>query len=851
MLLSFCDILGKDYGMGSLVMGLNVKRPSAILGGPRGLKLSCAISSSLGGLVLLSACGGSGGGGPVSTPAPISNPTPTVAPTKTPTPVSVGIDDYVFEAAPSRFDTAEFRQSDGPLQHSAASAWTAGHIGAGVTIAVVDSGIDVDSPEFAGRIHTASKDVYDQNRPLEGPDAHGTHVALVAAAARDDNGVLGMAWGASILALRTDEPGSCAGTGGDAGGCLFDDAYIAKAVDYAVANNAKIINISLGGEGGATLQLQQSVANAVDAGALIVLAAGNADLDQVSQFVRQLVDAANGGVLVVGALTEGLNLTTYSNAPGSYAAQYLYARGDRICCDYRDGEILLEDDSTSYVHSGTSFAAPQVAGAAALLAQAFPNLTGTQIGDILLQSAFDVGKRGADEFYGMGVLDIARAFQPLGATSLAGEGASLAAPFALGDNAGAASLAMGDALSTASLPLLVMDAYDRAFSADIGDSLRGAALPNRLSNTIMRQQRRISMGLGGSGEDARGLVSFAIGNSGNGAPFGSFKDMRYPIGWFGGGLGNGAGAHAEAGLSRITSANVSFVLSDNVQARFAFGQSASAMTQHLQGQGGPAFQIAQTSAGDDGLLRHSDVAFAVRRKFGGWGITASAESGDIISGSRLKQAESSNGERREDGALGLGLAVDRRLGDRTLGGANVSLGLSWLGEGKTLLGARFHDAFGLAGSDSLFVDAAARWDFPGRWRLGASVRQGWTRARHGGLVANSRLSSRGLSLDIERAGVFGAADSLGFRLAQPLRVEGGALLLNLPQSYDYASLSAQFRLHSLSLSPQGREVMGELAWRGPFLSGGAAASLFYWKNPGHYANLSDDVGVAMRWTQVF
>ena len=168
------------------------------------------------------------------------------------------------------FNTREFAQSDGPGQHNAASAWAAGYAGDGVTIAVIDAGIDSDSPEFAGRISPASTDIYG-TRAIDGSDDHGTLVSLVAGAARNDSGILGMAWESTILAIRADEPGSCGGDNPQdpTTECGFVDSAIANSIDYAVANDAKVINISLGGPDGITAVLRNAVSNAVSAGVLV------------------------------------------------------------------------------------------------------------------------------------------------------------------------------------------------------------------------------------------------------------------------------------------------------------------------------------------------------------------------------------------------------------------------------------------------------------------------------------------------------------------------------------------------------------------------------------------------------
>ena len=72
----------------------------------------------------------------------------------------------------------------------------------------------------------------------------------------------------------------------------------------------------------------------------------------------------------------------------------------------RDGSVVT--------YSGTSFSTPAISGAAALIAQAKPNLTGAQIVSLLLNNAYDAGPPGRDEMYGNGMLDIGRAFAALG-----------------------------------------------------------------------------------------------------------------------------------------------------------------------------------------------------------------------------------------------------------------------------------------------------------------------------------------------------------------------------------------------------------------------------------------------------
>jgi subtilisin family serine protease len=780
---------------------------------------------ALAALTLLAACGG--GGGTISTPAPAPKPTLAPAPAPSPTPTPAPGTGPTPAPVPSQFDTTEFRRSDGPLQHNAATAWGAGWTGAGVTIATVDTGIDVDSPEFAGRIAAASRDMFDatSDRGLNASDDHGTNVAMVAAAARNGTGILGIAWGSTILALRSDTPNSCVADSGSTDpddDCSFADDTIAGAIDYATAHGAKVINLSLGGDAPAQ-DVTDAVAKAAAAGLIIVVAAGN-DSEVNPDAFGAGVDAAGGGaVIIVGSVDEKGVISDFSDRAGNQPNHFLTARGESVCCQYKDGQLYVDNDGFIYLLSGTSFATPQVAGAAALLAQAFPNLTGKQIADILLRSAFDAGAAGTDAVYGRGILDIAKAFQPVGATSLAGS----AAPLALADSGAVTSAAMGDATARASLQTVVLDEYSRAFGVDLGPTLRGAVVSQPLHGAVGAQERHLTAG------NDKAAIAFTIDASGQRGEMPHTGLLRL--------------SREDAVEARVLAARVALQLAPNAKMAFAFAESSDGLVAELQGQERPAFMVAGGSVGDVGLYRSTDASVALRRQLGPWGLTLSADGGKTWSAAYMHRAAQLRGQRDRNGVADFGLALDRRFGN-----LRTSIALDWMREDATLLGAEFHDAFGLAGADTLFLDAEAGWDIAPRWRLGAALRNGWTFARGGGLIAGgSRLTSRSWSFDLARSGVFERNDSLAFRLSQPLRVESGGLNLSLPVDYSYATLSPTYGIRTLSLAPQGRELDAELAWTGRVFMGDAAASLFVRKDPGHYANLPLDEGVAFRWSTGF
>jgi hypothetical protein len=91
-------------------------------------------------------------------------------------------------------------------------------------------------------------------------------------------------------------------------------------------------------------------------------------------------------------------------------------------------------------------------------------------------------------------------------------------------------------------------------------------------------------------------------------------------------------------------------------------------------------------------------------------------------------------------------------------------------------------------------------------------------------------------------------DGIGFRLAQPLRIEHGGFAMMLPTSYDYVTQTAADSLSQMSLTPSGRELDAELSYGSTLLGGNAwlGGNLFYRRQPGHIASAPDDKGAAIR-----
>ena len=781
-------------------------------------------------VALLTACGGSGGS-VGSTPPPVAT-TPTPTPTPIPTPPPAPTPTATATPA-ATFQTSEYYRSDGPEFHKAIAGWQLGATGAGVTIGIVDSGIDSDSPEFAGRLSAASVDVVG-GRGLDNPDSdHGTNVAMIAAAARDNTGIMGIAWNSTIAMFRADTPGTCADPNPDKG-CTFNDFNIAAGIDRAVAAGAKVINLSLGGSL-PNNTLRNAVARAAAAGVVVVISAGNEgdttdpaiNPNEPDPFASGLRQAGSGNVIIVGSTNDAGLFSAFSNRAGSEAGWFISALGERVCCKYDNGTLKITTDSSGgrfvSLFSGTSFSAPQVAGAAALLRQAFPNLTAAQVVDLLLRTARDAGAAGTDPTYGRGILDIANAFAPQGQTSLANSTALLP----LGDTTVVTSGPMGDAGSGQGVAAIVLDGYQRAYQIDLGSNVRGAQVAPKLANALARNTHNVAL------EAGPVAMAFSVDARGKTAALPWVGQLR---------LGRGDAEQAKVLAARIVART-----SPKTQLGVAFRQGADGLVAQLQGRAQPAFLIASSPLDDYGVLRADETALALRHRLGPWGVTLSADRATAVTASPMRLANGAYSLRRSDGTNRFALSLDRRFG-----ALDAALGATWLAEERTVLGARLHDSLRAKGADSLFLDASAAWSPDSAWRFGASLRRGYTAARAGGTVAGgSKLTSTAWAFDVSRAGVFQQADMLSFRLAQPLRVDSGGLTLTLPVAYSYDTLSATLGERRLALSPTGRERVAELAWRGALWSGALSASAYYRTQPGHYASLPDDKGVAVSWAKAF
>lgn len=287
--------------------------------------------------------------------------------------------------------------ADSTAQVGAPVAWQAGLDGKGSSVAVLDTGVDADHPDLAGRI-TASKDFTGSKNGVKDIVGHGTHVASTVAGTGAASGgkERGVAPGANLLIGKVL---------GDTGAGY--DSDIIAGMQWAVDNHADIVSMSLGSNAPATT-CDDPIAQAVNAlsassGSLFVIAAGNMGSGQNTVSSPGCATTA----LTVGAVDK-TDATAYFSSRGPVGVSHLTkpeiaAPGVNILAAAAGGRGLYAYRAMS----GTSMATPHVAGAAAIAKEANPALTGEQLKNLLTSSADPTIAGGAQEV-GAGRLDIGR-----------------------------------------------------------------------------------------------------------------------------------------------------------------------------------------------------------------------------------------------------------------------------------------------------------------------------------------------------------------------------------------------------------------------------------------------------------
>jgi type VII secretion-associated serine protease mycosin len=259
----------------------------------------------------------------------------------------------------------------------------------GITVAVLDTGVDYDHPDLAGKV-LKGPNYIDKNYDPKDLHGHGTHVAgVISAQLSNREGISGMAPQVQILAIRVlDARGS---------GSLFN---IAKGIAYAANQGAQVINLSLGSPPGGSVMRTL----AEKKGSLIIAAAGNS-AGAIGY------PAAASRFMAVGAVNEQKYLATFSNRGPELD---VVAPGVNILSTYPTYEVTTNALGLSQNYAslnGTSMATPMVSALAAMLWSRDPYLTPAEVRERIEKTATDLGPIGRDDMFGLGLIDPLRALQ--------------------------------------------------------------------------------------------------------------------------------------------------------------------------------------------------------------------------------------------------------------------------------------------------------------------------------------------------------------------------------------------------------------------------------------------------------
>jgi len=672
------------------------------------------------------------------------------------------------------------------------AAWSRGITGQGVTIAIIDEGVEQGTHDLDPNLSSQSTDVVGtRNTPYRMSDAkHATMVADFAAAAFDNRGTVGVAYNATILSIRSDSIGSCTPTPDD---CTFNDSNLTLALDYASTHGAKVANMSLGGDTAQSGNFVAALGRAVSAGMVVVAAAGNTP-DSGPSAAAANCSAANiantpcspgwparyatqpgfnGQIIAVGALNAaGTDIADYSYRAGVAQDFYLLAPGTDVVsgCGIPDTGGV----PSCWIGDGTSFATPVVSGAAALLFSGFPNLTAHDVVDILLRSARDLGAPGTDPIYGRGALDISRAFQPLGPLNVPNATGFTAISDDNGPGA-SGSLAFGDSLVRSNaLGTVGYDDYHRLFRINLGDAYHNAS-PKQLAvaggPAIAQGGITVSMPDGGR------LQVAALANS----------DFDRPTGTLG-----------------LTDRTGDLL---NISASYDKGPIHFDL---WTGQPGLSPTFDGSPVDDFSALAGSSKAARAGYTVGRWTFAAEGGGGNKSLGDEFAMAGTVRANEESDSRYAKLMATFR---DRYV---STTVGVGQLDERGGPLGA-----FAPRDSDlampaiSRFVTLKSEWAAKPGLLLSAEGALGHTDAEGRLLKLRDGVSStwrlRGVA-DCSLIGI--SCTAMAVELSQPVRIEKGtvtAYLADQPADY-FAPLTYSSR--TLELSPSGRELdLRVSAWR--------------------------------------
>ncbi|MEB3198570.1 MAG: S8 family serine peptidase [Candidatus Sericytochromatia bacterium] len=276
-----------------------------------------------------------------------------------------------------------------------AEAWSrAPKRGKGVLVALIDSGIDLGHPEFEGRVNKTGVNVIDPLKFPQDDHGHGTHCAgIIGATADNGEGIAGVAPGVQFLPVKIF---NSRGQGTASG--------VSKGIVNAMTYQPKVMSMSIGLYQYSPV-LEEALQYALDRDCVLVASAGNSNKENDPQYAPHLPSTYPGVIEVASSNSDNVR-SKYSNFGKTVS---VIAPGETILSTWPRAGLGPTAPKSYTTASGTSMAAPFVAGVAALIRGENPGLKRDEVRRRIEAGARDLGDAGFDPYHGHGLIDAGKA----------------------------------------------------------------------------------------------------------------------------------------------------------------------------------------------------------------------------------------------------------------------------------------------------------------------------------------------------------------------------------------------------------------------------------------------------------
>ena len=474
--------------------------------------------------------------------------------------------------------------------------------------------------------------------------------------------------------------------------------------------------------------------------------------------------------------------------------------------------------------SGTSFAAPQVSGAIAILKQEFPNLTAAQIVSRLLTTATDLGAAGVDATYGHGLLNLAAASNPIGVTGISTTGVLSGNYASITDSKLTYGSAFGTSVASAfnGVGVLVLDSYDAAFMVNLGNQVGASSSAFNTRRAVAqfdRPEDRQELSFGG-----KTRVGFATESNNDNTHFLGDKPRD-----------------SNDTTSKFTSFSLTQTMSAGEEGSVHYKDSQALALGFSEGDRARLDRTINKDALTNPYASFASEGFASVYKTKGLGGTVKIAG---FYGNNDKDSEANNfGTQAE-----LGYKLDK--------GADAFMSFGTLFEENRVLGSKGTGALAFGnGTSTVYLGLGGKFALDGNITLRANGYAGMTNpslnAENSLIKSSSEIITSSFNAAVEKSGSFVKGDTLGFGMSQPLRVESGSMQFDIPVQLDSSYTSLISRNFTQDLSAQGREIDMEVNYAMPVgINESVAAGALYRMDAGHVSGKTDLMGV-MRWSKKF